>query len=168
MSSMSISERPSGSVKEGVLIECASADEDEVVDEVSLSERVSSVDKEDLPEAAGDDGDVLTLVVLRRLGVDLNAARNLCSASLTTLRLLITSSTPRGGTYLHSSMIALYNSWSSPWPFSIVNMACMTQVCTFLGSSLSKRGVVSGIMNCSFKQPLPLFPLPSTTGSRPL
>ena len=96
MSSMSISDRPSGSVKEGVVFECAPAEEDEVVEEVSLSERLSSEDEEDDPEADGDDGDVLTLVVLRRLGVHLNAVRNLCSASLTTLRLLNTLSPPVG------------------------------------------------------------------------
>ena len=127
-SSMSFTDRPSGSVGEGALIECALRNEDEEEEEVSVSDWLPSEEEEDVPEGGGGDADVLTLGSLRRLGVDLNAVRNLFSASSITVRLLSASSTPSGGTYLQRSMTALYNSGSSLCPFNIVSNACMMQV----------------------------------------
>ena len=127
-SSMSFTDRPSGSVGEGALIECALRNEDEDEEEVSVSDWLPSEEEEDVPEGGGGDADLLTLGSLRRLGVDLNAVRNLFSASSITVRLLSASSTPSGGTYLQRSMTALYNSGSSLCPFNIVSNACMMQV----------------------------------------
>ena len=127
-SSMSFTDRPSGSVGEGALIECALRNEDEDEEEVSVSDWLPSEEEEDVPEGGGGDADVLTLGSLRRLGVDLNAVRNLFSASSITVRLLSASSTPSGGTYLQRSMTALYNSGSSLCPFNIDSNACMMQV----------------------------------------
>ena len=127
-SSMSFTDRPSGSVGEGALIECALRNEDEEEEEVSVSDWLPSEEEEDVPEGGGGDADVLTLGSLRRHGVDLNAVRNLFSASSITVRLLSASSTPSGGTYLQRSMTALYNSGSSLCPFNIVSNACMMQV----------------------------------------
>ena len=127
-SSMSFTDRPSGSVGEGALIECALRNEDEEEEEVSVSDWLPSEEEEDVPEGGVGEADVLTLGSLRRHGVDLNAVRNLFSASSITVRLLSASSTPSGGTYLQRSMTALYNSGSSLCPFNIVSNACMMQV----------------------------------------
>ena len=125
---MSFTNRPSGSVGEGALIECALRNEDEDEEEVSVSDWLPSEEDEDVPEGGAGDADVLTLGSLRRHGVDLNAVRNLFSASSITVRLLSASSTPSGGTYLQRSMTALYNSGSSLCLFNIVSNACMIQV----------------------------------------